>query len=172
MRKVEVHRYNSDWSRQFDLEKQALMHIYQTLAASYHHIGSTSIPNMSAKPIIDIMIEVDDLGLVDSLNGLMENIGYEARGENGVEDRRYFQKGGNHRTHHVHVFPTGHPQVLRHIIFRGYLINHSDEAMEYATLKERLATQYANDIASYIAEKDAFIKEIDRKAAKWYSNNR
>ncbi|WP_413785379.1 GrpB family protein [Cytobacillus sp. IB215316] len=42
MRKVEVHRYNSDWSRQFDLEKQALMHIYQTLAASYHHIGSTS----------------------------------------------------------------------------------------------------------------------------------
>lgn len=81
--------------------------------------------------------------------------------------RRFFQKGGNQRTHHVHVFEQGDSNVTRHLAFRDYLCSHSEVRKEYGNLKHRLAMQFPNDFDSYIEGKSQFVSEIEKKAMKW-----
>lgn len=132
------------------------------------HIGSTAIPGMSAKPIIDIMIKVHHINCVDRYNEAMAALGYQAMEENCIPQRRFFQKGGDERTHHVHVFPTGSEHIARHIAFKEYMIAHPEEAKAYSRLKEELAKQFPADMESYIKGKDAFVKEKEKKAIAWY----
>ena len=85
----------------------------------------------------------------------------------------YFVKGGDlHRTHHVHTYAVGNPEVARYLDFRNYLIAHPEEAQEYARIKQQLARQFPHDIDSYMAGKDVFIKEIIQKAQKWRARQR
>jgi GrpB-like predicted nucleotidyltransferase (UPF0157 family) len=135
-----------------------------------HHIGSTSIPNIKAKPVIDIMIVVNDIEKVDQVNDKMIELGYEPKGEFGIKNRRFFQKGGNNRTHHVHVFQKGDSEVEKHINFRDYMRSHPKEAKNYSMLKDRLSDKYKYNIEKYIEGKNDFIKEIDKKAKKWKEN--
>lgn len=166
-RKVEVVSYNPEWREKFEIEAERLEGVFQEEFIRAHHIGSTSISGMSAKPIIDLLIEVQNIEQVDSYNTLMKNIGYEPKGENGIPGRRYFQKGGNNRTHHVHIYKHGHPEVQRHLLFRDYMIAHPEEAAAYGDLKSNLAKKYSYDVESYISGKDAFVKEMDERAKKW-----
>ncbi len=108
MRKVIVKDYNPNWIGFFKEEANSLHSIFQHVLLDIHHIGSTSIPGLSAKPIIDLMPIVSDIQLVDHFNKEMKNLGYEAMGENGIIGRRYFQKGGDNRTHHVHIYAECH----------------------------------------------------------------
>lgn len=135
-----------------------------------HHIGSTAIPSIYAKPIIDLLVEVKNIKVVDSHNSRMENIGYQVMGEFGIPRRRFFRKDNylGDRTHHVHIFAINSPQIRRHLAFRDYLINHPIEAKAYSYLKRKLAQQHSNDIESYMDGKDQFIKDIDIKAAQKY----
>lgn len=134
-----------------------------------HHIGSTAIPNIYAKPIIDILVEAKNLTQVDTRNAAMATLGYEAMGEFGIAGRRYFRKhdAAGVRTHHVHVFEQGSPESDRHLAFRDYLIAHPDEAHQYSQLKRSLANQYPDDRESYMDGKDSFIKEKERQALEW-----
>jgi GrpB-like predicted nucleotidyltransferase (UPF0157 family) len=111
MRKVEVHPYNEQWKPQFDLEAAKLKGVFGNTLIDIHHIGSTAVPGLSAKPIIDLMPIVRDIQTIDALQYSMEELGYEALGENGLPGRRYFQKGGNARTHHVHVYEKENPEI-------------------------------------------------------------
>lgn len=104
MRKVEVHSHNQKWSLKFAEEVEKLTFIFGSEIVDIHHIGSTSIQGLKAKPIIDIMPVVRDIELVDKYNQAMRDIGYEPKGENGIPERRYFQKGGDKRSHHVHFY--------------------------------------------------------------------
>jgi len=161
-RTVEVVPYNPNWEQKFKEEAKKIEKIFKEIFVDIYHIGSTAIPLVKAKPIIDIMVEVKDINKVDSYNKQMEELGYEALGEYGIPKRRFFQKGGNKRTHHVHIFEVGSQQIKRHIDFRDYLISHPKTAKEYSLLKENLAKKYRYDIDKYQKGKDSFIKKIDK----------
>lgn len=168
MRDVIVIDYDPYWPVRFAEEAARLAPVFGDTLLAIHHIGSTSMPGMAAKPIIDIMPVVCQIELVDQCNPAMQALGYEPRGEYGIAGRRYFVKGqGNDRSHHVHVFAADHPDVARHLDFRDFLIAHPPEAEAYASLKQALARQFPHDIEAYIAGKDGLIKEIDRRALVW-----
>ena len=98
----------------------------------------------------------------------MEELRYEAMGEHGTPKRRFFRKGGNKRTHHIHIFQVGNEEIERHINFKEYLIAHPDKAREYSKLKEKLVNKYTYDVENYINGKSDFFKEVDRKAKLWW----
>nr|WP_201781492.1 GrpB family protein [Sporosarcina globispora] len=168
MRKVEVTAYNPDWRFKFQSEAELIKGVFKEEILYIYHIGSTSIPGLAAKPVIDMMPVVKNIEQADRLSGEMISLGYEPRGENGLSGRRYFQKGGNQRTHHVHVYEKGHPDILRHLAFRDYLRSNQEEADQYGRLKMELSKQFPIDIDAYIKGKEALVKEIEMKAIKWY----
>ncbi|MEQ2528397.1 GrpB family protein [Bacillaceae bacterium CLA-AA-H227] len=171
MRKVEVSSYNEKWTVLFEQEAEKLKLIFGNEIVAIHHIGSTAVTGLKAKPIIDIMPVVRDISLVDKYNEKMRDIGYEPKGENGIPERRYFQKGGDDRTHHVHIYQVGSPEIKRHLAFRDYLQKHSDEMKSYGELKEKLAQQFPFDIESYINGKESFVKKTEAKALEWAKEN-
>lgn len=172
MRKVEVKSYNSNWPAMFEEEANKLNSIFGSEIVEIHHIGSTSVNGLKAKPVIDIMPVVKDIGRVDDFNTAMMDIGYEPMGENGIAGRRYFRKGGDDRTHHVHVFELGSDHVERHLAFRDYLRTHPDALQSYGNLKEELARRFPDDMESYIMAKEQLVLEIESKAIVWYQRPR
>jgi len=145
-------------------ESEKIKNILNDIIIDIHHIGTTAIPGIKAKPVIDILVEVKDIEEVDQYNYKMEELEYEAMGEYGILKRRFFRKGKNNRTHHIHIFQTGNEEIKRYINFKEYLIAHPDKFREYSKLKEELANKYIYDVENYSNSKSDFIKEIDRKA--------
>ena len=168
MRKVEVKPYDKLWVSKFEEESRKLYEIFGAEMMELHHIGSTSVSGLHAKPIIDMMPVVRDIHRVNEYNTAMIAIGYEPKGENGIAGRRYFQKGGDNRTHHVHIYARGNSEIKRHVAFRDYLRAHPDVAQEYGRLKEKLSQKFPYDIESYIKGKELLASEIYRKAIVWY----
>ncbi len=168
VRKVRVVPYDSKWKTKFQEEAIVIQAILCDELVEIHHIGSTSIPGISAKPVIDILPVVKDIERVDAYNPQFIKAGYEPKGEFGLPGRRYFSKGlDGERTHHIHAYQLGNPEIERHLAFRDYMISHSDDALAYSILKERLARQFPFDIEAYMDGKDAFIKERERLALAW-----
>jgi GrpB-like predicted nucleotidyltransferase (UPF0157 family) len=136
-----------------------------------HHIGSTSVPGLKAKPIIDMMPVVKDIAKIDSFNEQMTKLGYECMGELGMKGRRYFRKGGDDRTHQVHTFQADNREdIERHLAVRDYLRTHAEAVVQYGDLKENLAKQFPKDIEAYMDGKDAFVKDLERTALHWFRN--
>jgi GrpB-like predicted nucleotidyltransferase (UPF0157 family) len=168
IRQVFVTAFQHSWREKFEFEAAQLREIFGGELIEIHHIGSTSIPGMDAKPIIDILMEVQDIQKIDTFNEKMQCAGYIPKGEYGIPGRRFFIKGDEpHHTHHIHVFQKGHADIARHIDFRDYLIAHPEEASKYARLKHELAGRHHLDIESYQAGKKQFIKRVDQKAKEW-----
>ena len=167
IRVIEVVPYNSQWEEEYRKEAKEISSIMSDEIVEIHHIGSTSIPNIHAKPVIDILIGVKDIENVDKHNKEMEKLGYIAKGEFGIPGRRFFLKGLYNRTHHVHIFQTGNTEIERHLNFRDYMISHPEEAKYYGALKKELATKFRHDNEGYCNGKDTFIKDIDKKAEEW-----
>lgn len=137
-----------------------------------YHIGSTAVKGLAAKSIIDIMPVVTNISLVDKHNKEFVAIGYECMGEFGIEGRRYFRKGGDNRTHQIHIFEqSNHKDINRHIAVRDFLRTHPDIALEYGELKMELAYRFSEDIEGYCTGKDAFVKQLEKDALLWYQNN-
>jgi GrpB-like predicted nucleotidyltransferase (UPF0157 family) len=161
---IEVVSHNPKWEQKFKEEANKIKKIFEEIFIDIYHIGSTAIPAIKAKPVIDIMVEVKDINKVNRYNKQMEKLGYVALGEYGIPKRRFFQKGGTKRSHHVHIFEKGSPQIKRHIDFRDYLISHPKVAKKYSRLKENLAKKYRYDIDKYQEGKESFMKKIDKLA--------
>ena len=168
---VRVVKYNPDWMQEFNAESKALQRQLGGVINHIHHIGSTAVPGLMAKPIIDILLEVNSLTELDHQSYKMESLGYEVMGEFGIKGRRYFRKGGDHRTHQIHAFEAGDPNLIRHLAFRDYLIEHPAVAAEYGALKLKIAERCHNDIEKYGDGKDAFVKYHEAIALEWYKNN-
>jgi GrpB-like predicted nucleotidyltransferase (UPF0157 family) len=168
MKIVRVVPHSPHWREAFEAEAKKIADALGEIFIAVHHIGSTSIPNIYAKPVIDLLVEVRDINEVDSRSAAMESLGYEVKGEFGIPGRRYFRKDNHEgiRTHQIHTFESGSDQVKRHLAFRDYLIAHPETAQEYSDLKRKLAQQHPHSMDAYIDGKDAFIKEIDRLAAQ------
>lgn len=171
MRHVTVEAYRPYWKDLFEREAKLLKSIYKDQIITVHHIGSTSVPGLSAKPIIDLLPVVHSIEAVDAFNSDMVAAGFEAFGENGLKERRFFQKGGEQRTHHVHIFEHGNSEIKRHLIFRDYLMAHPEEAKVYGKLKEALAREYPYDIDSYIQGKTNFVRRLEQAAIDWGKRN-
>lgn len=142
MRKLEVTLYNKDWPLMFEEEAEKLRKIFGSEIIEIYHIGSTSVDGLIAKPVIDIMPVVKDVNQVDYFNTAMVDIGYEPKGENGLPGRRYFQKGGDQRTHHIHFYEIGDSEVERHLAFRNYLCWHPNAVKEYGNLKKNCPSAF------------------------------
>ncbi|TND10538.1 MAG: hypothetical protein FD123_180 [Bacteroidetes bacterium] len=164
MRIISVVPYNPVWPELFEKEKTSLESVFGNTVA-WHHIGSTSVAGLAAKPVIDILGEANDLEKIDSYNTLMAGTGYVAMGEYGMAHRRFFYRDVNgERTHHLHIFPRAHDEVHRHLRFRDYLRAHPEDAAAYGQLKLKLAALHAQDPEAYIAGKDPMIRLLERKA--------
>lgn len=171
---VHVVNHDPDWKMKFQIEADRIAEALGKMAVRVHHIGSTAIPKIKAKPVIDILLEVASLDALDQKAGMLESLGYEAMGEFGIPGRRYFRldDANGTRTHQVHAFEAGVPNVVRHIAFRDYMRAHPLEAEAYGALKDRLANAYPHDMAAYIEGKDTFVKEHERRALLWASASR
>lgn len=167
-RKIEVVPHHPQWFELFQMEAEKIAAVFGPEIIAIEHIGSTAIPGIKAKPIIDILVEVRDIEIVEAFNDKMIRLGYEPRGEFGIPGRRYFSKGSDtRRTHHVHIFQTGNPETERHLNFRDYLSAHPEDAQAYSRLKETLTQKFPEAPDNYTDAKSEFIREIDRKAKVW-----
>lgn len=167
--KVEVVPHNPAWCKDFETESKQIASAMGENLVAIHHIGSTAIPTIYAKPILDFLIEVQDIRQTDQQAETMAKLGYEALGEFGLPGRRYFRKNRSPeiRTHNVHTYQVGSPEITRHLAFRDYLLAHPEVAQQYSDLKRQLAQQYPQDIERYMDGKDGFIKAIEQTALAW-----
>ena len=166
--KIYMVPHDPEWRQEFQQEAEQMTAALGSAVVAVHHIGSTAIPIIYAKPIIDILLVVSDITVLDEKQSRMEVLGYEALGEFGIPSRRYFRRDNlfGDRTHQVHAFGKGSPQIKRHLDFRDYMIDNPDVAQEYSTLKRELAAKYPDDSEAYMDGKDEFIQEIDKRIAQ------
>ena len=166
VREILVVPYSPEWPATFEKEAGLLSQALGTAAAKIHHIGSTSIPGIFAKPIIDILVEASSIDEVDARSEEMEAIGFEVLGESGIPGRRYFRKCSyaGLRLCHVHIFASDSENAKRHIAFRDYLLAHPALAEEYSALKQILGKKFPHDIDGYMDGKDEFIKNTEKLA--------
>lgn len=168
---VTVQNYNPIWEKQFQTEKTLIKNILRDNVTEIYHIGSTAVKGLSAKPIIDIMPIVYDLSKVDAASDKFKDIGYEYLGEFGIKGRRYLRKGGDERTHQIHIFQIDDKwNIKRHLAVRDYLRAHSDQAMLYGQLKRDLADRFPYDIDGYWNGKESFVSKLEQVAVIWYDN--
>lgn len=156
--------YQESWALAFEEEAQKLKKVFEPLSADFYHIGSTSIPCCSAKPIVDILGVVADVTRVDASNGALMQLGFEPLGEYGVKQRRFFRKRSGIQIN-LHIFEDTDPEVERHLRFCDYLRKHPAVRESYCALKTKLAEQFPLDIQAYTLGKEKFIKNIDMAAA-------
>lgn len=156
---VRLSPYREEWARLFAEEKRRLEKAVGQYVLDIQHVGSTSIPGLPAKQIIDIGVAVRNFEEAAVCIMPIEELGYEYVGENGIPRRHYFRKG-DPRTHHLHMNEIGGPDWQNQILFRNYLRRHPEAREEYANLKMRLAQQYPTDRDAYLAGKDPFITRI------------
>lgn len=169
-REVRVVPYNKQWPALYELERERIVAVLADEIVSVNHIGSTSIPGMSAKPIIDILLEVKDISKIDDYNDKLIELGYEPRGELGIPGRRYFsrEEPKDVRTHHIHSFQSGNIGLERHLAFRDYMIAHPDDAKIYSELKRVLARRFQWDVDGYVLGKHLYMERMESVAMEWY----
>jgi GrpB-like predicted nucleotidyltransferase (UPF0157 family)/ribosomal protein S18 acetylase RimI-like enzyme len=157
---IEIIPYDLNWPLLFKKEAALIKEALGDNCIEIHHIGSTSVPGLAAKPIIDMVPVVKDILTVDTHNESMQKLGYNVRGENGILFRRFFSKPG----FNIHVFEVDSPEIDRHIKFRDWMIKHSADVKRYEVLKKELAKKFPDDIYKYCFGKDEFIASIDARA--------
>lgn len=167
--KVRLSEYDANWIQMFNEEALLLKHIFGDEIINFEHFGSTSVPGMKAKPVIDMMCLVKDIKIINTFNEQMLSLDYDVAGEWGIEGRRLFRKGGEDRTHHIHVYQQGNPHIQRHLVLRDYLRAHPDEVESYSSLKEDLAQRY-DDTTFYSKAKKPFVVELEQRALNWFEN--
>ena len=160
---IQLFAYESGWQILFLEERDQLQASIGEYVLDIQHIGSTSIPGMTAKPILDIGIAITNFEEGVRCIQPMEKLGYTYKGENGIPRRHYFVKGAP-RTHHVHMVELESEDWRSHLLFRDSLIKNPETARSYERLKRELAQQFVTERAAYQAGKNSFIKALLHKA--------
>ena len=160
--------YSPEWPHEFEREAVRLRALLGDEIVTIHHIGSTSVPGLDAKPIIDLMPLVHDITRIDDYTDHMISAGYQAWGEYGLPGRRYFTKdSGEFRSHNIHIYAADNPDVARHLAFRDYLRAHPTAQQEYVVIKRAAYAQHPADINAYNDSKNDWIKQIEHLALAW-----
>jgi GrpB-like predicted nucleotidyltransferase (UPF0157 family) len=156
---VRLAPYSSEWPKLFDKEKKLLRSLIGKYVIDIQHIGSTAIPGMMAKPIIDIGIAIAQFEEGERCIKPIESLGYQYKGENGIPKRHYFAKGVP-RTHHIHMLEIDSDEWKKHIAFRDFLRGNEEMAGKYAQLKRRLAEEFKTDRLAYTEGKSEFVNTV------------
>ena len=166
-RRIEVVPYDSAWPKLFDGEIKKIKHALTDNCIAIHHIGSTAIPRLCAKPTIDILLVVKNTDLITTP---LEVLGYQYKGEFNIPFRLSFTKRGVLPKVNLHVYAEGNPEIELNLLFRDFLRNHPESRSEYADLKLNLVSQDSlhekknSMFSGYNLGKDAFIKKILNQA--------
>lgn len=176
IRRIEVVPYDPRWPDLFAAEAVALHRVFGTALRAIHHVGSTAVPGLPAKPTIDILIVLDDTEGVERFDPAMEALGYRVRGEcldaGGTPGRFYYSKPTEgKRTHHVHLCTAGHFQIPEMILFPEYLRRHPEIAAEYGRLKLRAVEEGADRSVPYMERKHEWIRSAIRDALEYFSSH-
>lgn len=159
----ELAEYNPEWPRLYEAERELLEAALGDDIIEIRHIGSTSVPGMRAKPIIDILIAVDGFAPVTSYSARLAPLGYSHQPMDTDDERLFFWKG-TPRTHHLHIVEYATWEHQRHLIFSDYLRAHPEVARLYVEVKQELAVAFKNNRPAYTRGKTAFIKAIMERA--------
>lgn len=174
---VAVVPYDTSWPRRFEEEKRHLREcLPDELVGRIEHFGSTAVPGLAAKPIIDMLVEVTSLEAVrDVIAPILNEQGYEffwrptVLGNTDIGYAWFIKRDARGvRTHHIHMLERDSPYWSR-LQFRDYLIDHPKVAEEYAALKRRIATEHAHDRRAYAKAKTEFIERVTKRAERYYA---
>jgi GrpB-like predicted nucleotidyltransferase (UPF0157 family) len=162
---IRIVPYDPEWPAGFERERLALERVLGPAATGgIHHVGSTAVPGLDAKPIIDILVGVEDLPSARECIEPLAQVGY-LYAPYRVDEMAWFCKPSPaHRTHHLHLVPSGSPRFHAELAFRDHLRAHAEVAREYAALKRRLAERFENDREAYTEAKWGFVSSVLRLA--------
>jgi GrpB-like predicted nucleotidyltransferase (UPF0157 family) len=169
MQSVIMAEYDSEWPARFEALRDRIATALGPLALAIEHVGSTSVPGMCAKPIVDLDVVVRPEDIAAAI-AAVEALGYRHEGNLGVEGREAFRWVAEFPEHHLYVCPRGSPALERHLLIRDYLRRHPDEARQYAQLKKQLAQKYHGNRTKYQAAKAEFVDGLLEKARQDLGN--
>jgi len=162
---VRVVPYDPSWPSRFESERAALQAAIGTwVEGGIHHVGSTAVPGLAAKPVIDILVGVHDLPSSRDCSHPLAELQYRYAPYRLHEMHWFCKPDPRHRTHHLHLVPVGSPRYQAELVFRDYLRGHPEVAGEYSSLKRGLAMTFANEREGYTAAKAEFIERVVRSA--------
>lgn len=167
---IVIEAYCQEWPERFKQEAQMIRQTIEPYITVIEHIGSTAVPGLAAKPIIDMLISVKSLADTPHFIPPLEQLGYVyvPEYEAGLPERRYLYKQDNGEdTFHLHMVEPESDFFCRHLAFRDYLRAHPESVAEYASLKIKLAREFGSDRNGYTDAKSDFIQSIERKALAW-----
>jgi len=166
--KVHLLPHDPAWAARAADESRRIAAAIGPSILAIHHIGSTAIPGIVAKPTIDLMPVVTSAADLDPCEDPMKRLGYIWRGEFGIAGRRYcpFEEDGR-RIFHVHIYAQDNSQVTRQIAFRDYLRAHRDEACAYEAAKRAAATAHPDNSLAYNEHKGVWMKGAIERAETW-----
>lgn len=159
---VELVDHDPRWAERYEQERERLFRVFDGPVVAIEHIGSTSVPDLCAKPIVDIAVGLHELALTNEQIAAMQGLGYEYLGEAGLPGRHFFRKG-EPRTHHVHVVEHGGEHWERQLVFRDALRTDAEERRRYDAFKRRLAAE-GHPREVYTDLKTPFIRAIEARA--------
>jgi GrpB-like predicted nucleotidyltransferase (UPF0157 family) len=155
--------YSPEWARQFAQLRATLVAALGNLAVAVEHVGSTAVPGLASKPIIDIDVVIASFDELDRVKAALANIGYEYSGEQGIAGRHAFKQPAGLPQHHCYVCVSGSRELLRHLAFRDALRTDAELAREYGALKTTLAARFRDDRLGYSEAKGAFVEAVLRQ---------
>ena len=156
---VLISPYDPAWPARYEAERARVAAALGDLATVIHHVGSTAVPGLAAKPVIDLMVATPDLRPGAVYAPLLAPLGYAFHDHPENTDRRYFAKGTPH-TYHLHIVEAGSPALDVHLRFRDALRARPDLCQTYARTKRELAARYPDDRAAYTEAKTACVRKI------------
>jgi GrpB-like predicted nucleotidyltransferase (UPF0157 family) len=164
-RKYQVLPYDPSWRERFEKEAQTIKEIFTDNIVRIEHIGSTSVPGMSGKPLVDVLVLVKDVASIDQHNETMQKAGLTPKGDLlGKGGGLFIRENGNENLTNVHVYEDGHEHVPEMLNLRNYLREHPEEVEAYSDIKKELIAKYQEDYGSYRREKDVYMEELKKRA--------
>jgi GrpB-like predicted nucleotidyltransferase (UPF0157 family) len=158
---IRIEPYDSSWPARFEEERPAVADaIGDWVVGGIHHVGSTAVPGLDAKPVIDILVGVSDLPSSRACIAPLSRIGYLYAPYRASEMHWFCKPDPARRTHHLHLVPTGSRRFREELAFRDHLRSHAEAAAEYAALKRTLAARFERDREGYTAAKEEFIRAV------------
>lgn len=160
--RVEVVRSNPSWGSEYETIAAEIRQVAKGIKLEVEHIGSTSVPGLAAKPIIDVGLLIAKDSEFENLRSSLELISLEYRGDKGSMGGQLFVRESAYevRTHHIHLHTRGSPEWDRYLVFRDKLRANNDLRDEYGALKEELAQRFENDRFAYMNGKSAFVSRV------------
>ena len=169
-RKYSLSEYDPEWTHRFSAIRKLLSEVFSDQAITIEHVGSTAIPGMTAKPIIDVLVMVSQMELFTEQKELMTKAGYEW-GENYIAPNTllFFKtRSDGEKLENIHVCEANAPKVRQFMVLRDFLRVHPEKVKEYSDLKKKNITLYPDDYPAYRQAKAPFLEKLEAEANRWY----